>query len=111
MVDNLTSEEMNSQERRSSLRLDMESELVVIYLKNAAGVEKEKHVTCVDISNGGLAVNSDEAIEIGSLIKVKTNPQDTDCPIYNAKVLRCDVQGTGWYNIGFVFQAEKLNDK
>ncbi len=108
MTDNFSTSTIE-QERRSSLRLDMENELVAIFIKNSQGEEKIKYVSCLDISNGGISINNDEPLEVGSFIKIQTNPRDESCPAYSVKVLRCNVQDSGWYNIGLIFQSDELS--
>ncbi|NRA54009.1 MAG: PilZ domain-containing protein [Gammaproteobacteria bacterium] len=104
MTDNLEKTASELQERRRSLRLDMESELVAISLKNASGIVKTKLVDCDNISQTGLSYINDEPIAIGEIVEVQTNPKDQSCPTLRATVLRCDVQQSGWYNIGLFFQ-------
>jgi len=111
MTDDLVNSGLTEQERRNSLRLDMESKLVAISVTKPDGVIKSKNVSCVDISNGGISIVNDEPLAVGQIIQVQTNPQDTSCPTLNATVLRCHIQQSGWYNIGLLFQENKINDK
>lgn len=108
MVENFATPN-DEKERRSSLRLDMENELVAIFITNSHGVEKIKNVSCIDISNGGISINNDEPIAIDTLLKLQTNPRDKACPTYPVKVIRCDIQDSGWYNIGLIFQTDAFS--
>jgi len=107
MTDDLENSVLTDQERRNSLRLDMESQLVAISVIKPGGEIKSKTVSCFDISKGGISIVNDELLVVGQVIQVQTNPQDASCPILNARVLRCHIQQTGWYNIGLLFQKNK----
>jgi len=111
MTDDLVNSALTDQERRNSLRLDMESQLVAISVINPDGVIKSKTVSCFDISKGGISIINDELLIVGEVIQVQINPQDTSCPTLNARVLRCHMQPSGCYNIGLLFQENIINDK
>jgi len=104
MTDDLVNSGLTDQERRNSLRLDMESQMVTISIMKPDGATNRKNVSCVDINKGGISIVSDEQLVVGQVIQVQTNSKDTSCPTLNATVLRCHIQQSGWYNIGLLFQ-------
>lgn len=88
-------------ERRQSIRLDMEKELVKVTWLDNDGQQWTKTLACLDFSRGGVRVDSDMAIAEGTKAEVifKANsqaPQAFDCT-----VLRCLEQPTSWYEIAF----------
>jgi hypothetical protein len=91
-------------ERRKSLRLDMENELVALFWEDDGGYNLSKRVVCIDVCNGGISINSDSPMKISKVIEVVLNPRDADSPKRKARILRCIEQETGWYFVGLSFE-------
>ena len=90
-------------ERRKSLRLDMENEMVAIYWSDEIGNVRSKFTACVDVCNGGISINLDSPLIVATEIEVIVNPIDSASPKRKARVLRCSQQQSGWYLIGLTF--------
>jgi len=90
-------------ERRSSLRVDMEKQLVSISWIEETGTTITRDVMCIDVSNGGLQIELERSIPIDTLVVVLFSPNRTSCRSYETRVLRTLQQEHGWFNIGLQF--------
>lgn len=105
--EHLMSESSNHEiERRRSFRLDMEKELVDIAWENPQGQTMTKKVACLDFSRGGLRIDSDLAIDVDTPISVTFKAQSVHNQTLKGKVLRCEQQKTGWFDIALIFETE-----
>lgn len=87
-------------ERRESLRLDMEKELVNVIWQDEQGNELSTKCICVDISRQGMQLNFDREIKEGSEIFVQFSTNDVNAKKWPVKVLRCHLSINGWYLLG-----------
>ncbi|MDP2560581.1 PilZ domain-containing protein [Psychrobium sp. 1_MG-2023] len=94
---------VNPQERRQSLRLDMESELVAIYWRDSQGEQHSQSVVCIDVSSGGIAVSIDVEFQLDDEVEVQFNPHDSKSPKRSAIILRCHKLRDGSYHVGMSF--------
>jgi len=90
-------------DRRKSARLDMEQQLVQISWINGNGATITRDVKCVDVSQGGVQVELDCAIDIGKLVVIVFHPHKSHFKSYETEVLRCTQQQHGWFNLGLKF--------
>ncbi|MCI2282545.1 PilZ domain-containing protein [Colwellia sp. MSW7] len=91
-------------ERRSSFRLDMEKELVDIIWTDENGQERTKKIICIDFARGGLKLDCDIAIPLKTAVNVvfkSPNRNDDSHKLY-CKVLRCNKQENGWFEIALI---------
>jgi c-di-GMP-binding flagellar brake protein YcgR len=91
-------------ERRSSLRLDMEKQLISISWQNTSGKTSNRDVMCLDVSNGGLKISLETYIEAGTEVQVKFSQSDLPEQAYVANVIRCIQQPHGWFDVGLQFK-------
>jgi hypothetical protein len=89
-------------ERRSSLRLDMEKELITLTWLDQ-GNEISRKAICLDVSSGGLKVSIDRHIATDHVVDITFKSKNGQSNSIKAKVLRCIEQAHGWYDIGFMF--------
>lgn len=90
-------------ERRSSVRLDMEKQVVSITWNDNENQSHTQKVTCLDVSRGGLKLEMAHAIEVNSIVEVQFTADDISNKSFAAKVIRCVQLEHGWYNIGLQF--------
>ena len=100
MGDSPTPEQL---ERRKSLRLDMEQELVSIHWQDYNDNKQSQRVICIDVCNGGISVSAENPFSLESTIEVNLNPTDSLSPMRAARVMRCEEQESGYFHIGLMF--------
>jgi len=93
----------NVEDRRDSLRLDMEKQLITVSWQGENERQYIRDVMCLDISKGGIKFSIERDIEIDTQVKVQFKPHQIDSKIYLARVLRSVKQDHGWYDIGLIF--------
>lgn len=86
-------------DRRRAFRIDMEKELVDICWHDEQGNERRKKIACLDFSRGGLRLDCDQAIEIGTQVTIVFKSDSTKSQQLSSRVLRCDQNDNGWYQI------------
>ena len=89
-------------DKRKSLRLDMESELVGLAWRNKEGQLIKRQVMCIDVSNGGLKVNIDRRIETDDFVEVTFKDKQGGTNTKLAKVLR-ETEEHGWFDVAMFF--------
>ena len=92
-----------SYERRESLRLDMEKQIVSIHWNSPNGDRLTRDVMCVDVSNGGFQLELDFPIPTDTLVSILFQPHLPESQSYQGKVLRTILQEHGWYNVALKF--------
>jgi len=90
-------------ERRSSMRLDMEKQIISISWIENFGNIVTKDVMCIDVSNGGLQIELDHPLDIDITVVVIFTPNESQYRSYETRVLRSVQQEHGWFNIGLQF--------
>ena len=93
-------------ERRKSFRLDMEKELIDIRWQDDAGNERTKKVACRDFSRGGIKIDSDIEFTAGTPIVVVFKANSPNSQELSGKVLRCNKQDNGWFEVAFQFEVQ-----
>lgn len=86
-------------ERRKSFRLDMEKELVDIKWTDENGQLREKKISCLDFSKGGVRLDCDQEIAVHTPITVVFKQAAANSQELHGKVIRCIQQENGWYEI------------
>ncbi|MBL4910863.1 MAG: PilZ domain-containing protein [Alteromonadaceae bacterium] len=86
-------------ERRQSFRIDMEKELVDISWTDENGNVQQRKIVCLDFSRGGLKVDCDHIIPIGTAIEVLFKAAHPTSQKLSGKVLRCIQDDSGWFHI------------
>ena len=92
-------------ERRRHFRIDMEKELVDIAWTDNEGNTQQRKITCLDFSKGGLKVDCDQEIPIGTETEVIFKAAHPASQKLLGKVIRCVKDDSGWFHI-----ALQLND-
>jgi len=87
-------------ERRQSFRIDMEKELVDMSWTDENGNVLQRKIVCLDFSRGGLKVDCDHIIPIGTSVEIVFKRAHPDSQKLSGKVLRCIQTDSGWYHIG-----------
>lgn len=98
----MTDNSVNTSERRSSFRLDMEKELVDIIWQDDNGKENSKKIACLDFSRGGLKLDCDIALPLQTTVTVLFISAATNHQKLYGKVLLCIKQDTGLFEIALV---------
>lgn len=100
------SDEQDFLDRRSSMRLDMEKELISIVWQDQQGQPQSRDVMCVDVSNGGLKFSLEQSIAIDTPVQVFFKPRQTLTTLRHATVIRVQQQPHGWFDIGLIFSND-----
>jgi len=95
----------DEQERRQSFRLDMEKELVDILWTDAAGVDYQRKISCLDFSRGGLLLGCDQAINVSEEVTIIFKAANPNSQRLYGRVIRCRKLDNGWFEV-----AVRLND-
>ena len=93
----------NVEDRRSSLRLDMEKQLITVSWQGDNDRQYIRDVMCLDISKGGIKFSIERDIEVDTKVKVQFKSNLIESKIFVARVLRSIKQDHGWYDIGLIF--------
>lgn len=96
----MTDSDDGALERRSSLRLDMEKELVDIMWVDGNGQEKSKKIICLDFARGGLKLECDIALPLQTAVTIVFKAAHANNQKLYGKVLRCIQQDNGWFEMG-----------
>ena len=99
-------DEPSFHDRRSSLRLDMEKELISIHWLDAKGMQQNRDVMCVDVSSGGLRFSLEQSNPIVAQIEEHFKPRQPLTTKRLATVIRSEQQDHGWFDIGLIFSKK-----
>lgn len=102
-------EQTSNIEKRRSLRLDMEKELIGLEWQCEDGKIIKRQAMCIDVSNGGLKVNIDRPIITNQPVKVTFRDKLGASNHFYATVLR-ESEVHDWYDVAMVF-VEQGEDK
>lgn len=100
----MSSNEQPSAERRKSLRIDMEKEIIDLEWHDDNGNVWHRKTACLDVSNGGLKIDSDHPINSNTLVKITFQAKHPESQTKTGKVLRCIEDGNGWFHIAIQFE-------
>jgi c-di-GMP-binding flagellar brake protein YcgR len=89
-------------DRRRSLRIDMEQELIDIYWSDDQGNEQHQQLNCLDFSRGGIRIQSNQALAIHTPVTVVFNQAHPNSQKLQTKVLRCEQDQYGVYQIALI---------
>ncbi len=98
----MTQSSSDEADRRQSFRLDMEKELVDIFWLDEQGKKHTKKIACLDFSRGGLKLDCDQALPLQANVTIVFKSSNTCTQKLNGKVLRCNKQENGWYEIALI---------
>jgi hypothetical protein len=96
-------DELNENERRRNLRLDMEKELIDISWIDEDEQLCKKKIVCLDFARGGLKVSCDQAIPIHTAVNVIFKSADPSSQQLSTKVLRCNNLKNSYFEIALIF--------
>jgi hypothetical protein len=88
----MSHEQQENEEKRSSIRLDLEAERVLINWQDAAGVAQEDYAICMDLARNGLLFDYTMPFDIGELITVTFNPSTDKKNSVSGQVCRCNTR-------------------
>ncbi|QYJ96253.1 PilZ domain-containing protein [Shewanella alkalitolerans] len=77
------------EERRQSLRVDMEAERIQISWTDGLGVVHTDDAICMDLARRGVLIEYKQAFTLGELLKVTFNPNTDKQNSIKAQVCRC----------------------
>ncbi|REL33944.1 PilZ domain-containing protein [Thalassotalea euphylliae] len=103
----MTDSSNHEMERRQSIRLDMEKELVTVSWSDSDGRQWTKTLACLDFSRGGVRVDSDMAIAENTQVVITFKSNSSAQQEFDCTVLRCIEQPTGWYEVAFTLDDKK----
>ncbi|MEW6996552.1 PilZ domain-containing protein [Colwelliaceae bacterium BS250] len=88
-------------DRRQHFRIDMEDEAVdLLWCDNEGQSHKVKSV-CADFSKGGLRIEHNFPIVIGTQVSFKFQAEHPESKALSAEVIRCFELSNGSFSIGF----------
>ncbi|MGL5046411.1 MAG: PilZ domain-containing protein [Shewanella sp.] len=88
------------EEKRTSLRLDMEAERVILNWVDIQGIKQTDEGVCIDLARLGLLFDYKRPFELGELIEVTFNPNSTQQNTVKGQVCRCAKCHDQSYHIG-----------
>lgn len=95
-------EQSGNNDRRASLRLDMEKQQVSVTWSEDGAV-RQKELTCFDVSGGGFSLEMEFPLPVGTEVVVCFQVDSPDAKRFEAKVLRVCQLEHGWFTIGCQF--------
>ena len=98
-VSAMTSDAEQHEERRQSMRLDMEKELIDIQWQDEAGNLMRKKIACLDFSKGGVRLDCDQAIPLHTKAEIIFKAAESKSQTLKGQIIRCLKQENGWFEI------------
>ncbi|UCX04354.1 PilZ domain-containing protein [Shewanella glacialimarina] len=86
-------------EKRTSLRVDMEAERIKLHWINKAGESNEDDGVCIDLARKGVLFDYRQAFELGQLIALTFNPGTDKQNTIKGQVCRCNQSSPHSYHI------------
>jgi hypothetical protein len=86
-------------EKRTSLRVDMEAERIKLHWINKAGESNEDDGVCIDLARKGVLFDYRQAFELGQLIALTFNPGTDKQNTIKGQVCRCNQSSAYSYHI------------
>jgi hypothetical protein len=77
------------EEKRQSLRLDMEAERIILHWADDKGVEHSDSGACIDLARHGVLVEYSRPFAMGELLEVTFNPGTDKQHKVKGQVCRC----------------------
>ncbi|MEM6190960.1 PilZ domain-containing protein [Shewanella scandinavica] len=77
------------EEKRTSLRVDMEAERVGLHWIDAQGTKQTDEGVCIDLARRGILFDYKRPFALGELIEVTFNPDTTQQNTVKGQVCRC----------------------
>lgn len=87
------------EEKRSSLRVDMEAERVLLYWTDKNGVEHTDEGVCIDLARRGILFDYKNPFELGELVNVTFNPETSRQNSVKGQVCRCSKRHDQSYHV------------
>ena len=87
------------EERRKSLRVDMEAERVLISWTDGQGVAHTDDGICIDLARRGVLIEYKKPFTLGELIEITFNPKTDKQNSIKAQVCRCSECGPLRYQV------------
>lgn len=101
----MSSNEQPSAERRKSLRIDMEKEIIDLEWSDEQDNVWHRKIACLDVSKGGLKIDADHPIAANTVVKITFQAKHPKAQPKIGKVLRCMKNESGWYHIAIQFES------
>lgn len=77
------------EEKRTSLRVDMEAERVVLNWIDTQGMKQTDEGVCIDLARRGILFDYKNPFALGELIEVTFNPNSSQQNTVKGQVCRC----------------------
>jgi len=75
-------------ERRTSLRIDMEAERIVLSWHDEEGVLNTDEGICIDLARHGVLIDYKQGFELGELLNITFNPDNDKAHTVKGQVCR-----------------------
>ncbi|NQY63253.1 MAG: PilZ domain-containing protein [Alteromonadaceae bacterium] len=86
-------------ERRQFFRLDMEKEIVDIFLQDENGQSNQKKIACLNFSQAALKLECDQDLPLQTTVKIVFHAKEAKSQNMFGQVLRCSQKDHGWFEI------------
>lgn len=86
-------------EKRASLRVDMEAERITLHWINKSGESHEDNGVCIDLARKGVLFDYRQAFELGQLIALTFNSGTDKQNTIKGQVCRCSQSSPHSYHI------------
>lgn len=87
------------EEKRNSLRLDMEAERVLIHWTDKYSTEHTDNAVCIDLARRGILIDYKKPFELGELVSVTFHPGTSQQNTIKGQVCRCSQRHDQSYHI------------
>ncbi|MCG9966115.1 MAG: PilZ domain-containing protein [Shewanella sp.] len=87
------------EEKRSSLRVDMEAERVLLHWTDKNGVEHTDEGVCIDLARRGILFDYKKPFALGDLVRVTFNPDTSQQNSVKGQVCRCSKRHDQSYHV------------
>ncbi|GIU53741.1 MULTISPECIES: PilZ domain-containing protein [Shewanella] len=85
----MSNEPTGFEEKRNSLRVDMEAERILLHWIDSAGEPNEDYGVCIDLARKGILIDYKSAFELGDLIAITFNQNTEKQNTIKGQVCRC----------------------
>ncbi|ARD22879.1 MULTISPECIES: PilZ domain-containing protein [Shewanella] len=95
----MSNEHTGFEEKRQSLRVDMEAERILLHWIDANGQSHEDFGVCIDLARKGILIDYKTAFSLGDLIAITFNHQTDKQNTIKGQVCRCTQASEHSYHI------------
>ncbi|WP_144209135.1 PilZ domain-containing protein [Shewanella donghaensis] len=95
----MSNEPTGFEEKRTSLRVDMEAERILLHWIDADGEPHEDDGVCIDLARKGVLIDYKRAFALGDLIAITFNHNTEQQNTIKGQVCRCNESNPQSYHI------------